>query len=132
MTEKRYTWNSKEVVITDNLTGNTFEVIDITEIDVLLNLLNEQDQRITELEEENTHLCNFNLHNILDKKNKEINQLKKELQSWKDTAEALQDQRIKALESVLDFATDTITEHCSKKRIKELHEYMKSEGVLLE
>lgn len=54
--------------------------------------MNEQDQRITELEEENTQLCNFNLHNILDKKNKEINQLKKELQSWKDTAEALQDQ----------------------------------------
>lgn len=43
-----------------------------------------------------------------------------------------QDQQIKALESVLEFATDTITEHCSKKRIKELQEYMKSEGVLLE
>ena len=50
MTEnKRYTWNSKEVVINDNLTGNKFEVVDITEIDVLLDLLNEQDQRIQEL-----------------------------------------------------------------------------------
>lgn len=28
---KRYTWNSKEVVINDNLTGNQFEVVDITE-----------------------------------------------------------------------------------------------------
>lgn len=38
---KRFTWNSKEVVIDDNLTGNQLEVIDITEIDVLLDLLND-------------------------------------------------------------------------------------------
>ena len=37
---KRFTWNSKDVVIDDNATGNQLEVIDITEIEVLLDLLN--------------------------------------------------------------------------------------------
>ena len=74
----------------------------------VIDKLNEQDQRIQELkkriqeeQELNTDLCNFNLHNILDKKNKEINQLKKELQAWKDTAEALQDQLAHEIVEVL-------------------------------
>lgn len=49
---KRYTWNSEDVVINDNVTGKQLEVVDITEIDVLLDLLNEQDTRIKELETE--------------------------------------------------------------------------------
>jgi len=51
MTEKRFTWNSKEVVIDDNVTGNQLEVMDITEIDVLIDLLNE-------LNDENKQLRN--------------------------------------------------------------------------
>ena len=50
MTEnKRYTWNSEDVVINDNITGKQLEVIDITEIDVLLDLLNEQEELIKRL-----------------------------------------------------------------------------------
>ena len=49
---KRFTWNSKEVVIDDNLTGNQLEVMDITEIDVLLDLLNGQHIEIEELKKE--------------------------------------------------------------------------------
>ena len=49
MTEKRYTWNSEDVVINDNITGKQLEVIDITEIDVLLDLLNEQEELINRL-----------------------------------------------------------------------------------
>lgn len=49
MTEKRFTWNSKEVVIDDNVTGDQLEVIDITEIDVLIDLLNAQHEEIQQL-----------------------------------------------------------------------------------
>lgn len=58
-------------------------------------------QKITELEEVNTQLCDFNLHNMLDKKNKEINQLKKELRVWKDTAESLECQLAHKIDEVL-------------------------------
>ena len=40
MTEKRFTWNSNDVMIDDNVTGNQLEVIDITEIDRLLGVMN--------------------------------------------------------------------------------------------
>ena len=66
MTEKRFTWNSKEVVIDDNVTGNQLEVIDITEIDVLIDLLNELHEEKEQLEKENNEL------------KKENEQLKKE------------------------------------------------------
>lgn len=56
MTEKRFTWNSKEVVIDDNVTGNQLEVIDITEIDVLLDLLNRLDNDLLNCRAKNTQL----------------------------------------------------------------------------
>ena len=56
MTEKRFTWNSKEVVIDDNVTGNQLEVIDITEIDVLIDLLNELHEENEQLIQENKQL----------------------------------------------------------------------------
>lgn len=60
MTEnKRYTTDNgsnEDVCLVDNVTGKQLEVVDITEIDVLLDLLNEQDVRIKELESENKML----------------------------------------------------------------------------
>ena len=56
MTEKRFTWNNKEVVIDDNVTGNQLEVMDITEIDVLLDLLNGMDTDLLNCRAENTRL----------------------------------------------------------------------------
>ena len=56
MTEKRFTWNNKEVMIDDNVTGNQLEVMDITEIDVLLDLLNGIDADLLNCRAENTKL----------------------------------------------------------------------------
>ena len=55
MTE-RFTWNSKEVVIDDNVTGNQLEVMDITEIDVLLDLLNKLSEENEQLKHNNKML----------------------------------------------------------------------------
>ena len=52
MTAKRFTWNSKDVMIDDTVTGNQLEVIDITEIDVLLELLNELHEENKELKQQ--------------------------------------------------------------------------------
>lgn len=53
---KRFTWNSKEVVIDDNITGNQLEVMDITKIDMLLVLLNGMDTDLLNCRAENTKL----------------------------------------------------------------------------
>lgn len=57
-------------------------------VHVRLNELYDENQelkeRINELDEQCTKLCNFNLHNILDKKNKEIKQLKTLVDFYKD------------------------------------------------
>ena len=53
---KRFTWNNKEVVIDDNVTGNQLEVMDITEIDVLVDLLNGMDTDLLNCRAKNTKL----------------------------------------------------------------------------
>lgn len=84
MSEKRYTLNQQ---ISTNNKGDLASYIDgiydwynNEKLDwyEVVDRLNEQDEQMQELEEMNTHLCNFNLHNILDKKNNEIKQLKQE------------------------------------------------------
>ena len=61
MTEKkRFTWNSKEVVIDDNVTGNQLEVMDITEIDILIDLLNELHEENKQLQHDATILIQSN------------------------------------------------------------------------
>ena len=71
MTEKRYTWNSEDVVINDNITGKQLEVIDITEIDVLLDLLNEQEEEIQRLkiQLQTDDVCNKCKHEYLVQQN---------------------------------------------------------------
>lgn len=85
MTENRYTLNQQRLInnkgdLTSCINGvydwYNNEKLDWYEV---VDRLNEQDEYIQELEELNTQLCNFNLHIILDKKNKKINQLKQEM-----------------------------------------------------
>ena len=66
--------------------------------------LKQRDKRIQELEERiqeeqelNTDLCNFNLHDILDKKNKEINQLNADYDILKEELRATRKNRDKLI-----------------------------------
>lgn len=81
-----------------------------TIMDGLCDKLNEQDQRIQELEELNTQLCNFNLHIILDKKNKEINQLKQEKERYKRLSEIRNEQINNRILTIREFIDNCLNE----------------------
>ena len=98
MTEKRFTTDNgshEDVCLVDNLTKKEYE----SNFEDMVSLMNDiwnQTQRFEKhnqrLEKENEQLkkdleeyCNFSLHDVLDKKNKEIEQLKSEINMLKTT-----------------------------------------------
>ena len=82
MTAKRFTWNSKDVMIDDNVTGNQLEVIDITEIDVLLEVLNElheENQRLRKIELVGEPLELFKQNKLVIRNNEKLREENKQL-----------------------------------------------------
>ena len=72
---KRYTWNNEDLMIDDNATSKQIEVIELTEIDVLLDLLNEQEEIITEQKEFLTRMGQGNHLKIIMEQKERIKEL---------------------------------------------------------
>ena len=83
----RFVYESEHCTLIDTTTNMHYDacgiVYDLRESKLDLEEKNEQ------LKTENERLCNFNLHNILDKKNKEIEQLKSVNQELENENEIL-------------------------------------------
>ncbi|MBR2557137.1 MAG: hypothetical protein IKE95_02010 [Methanobrevibacter sp.] len=78
MTEKRFECDKGSRIIIDNETKLHYIMTLDWECSLITKLLNHFAEENEELKKENERLCNFNLHMLIDEKNKEIEQLKEE------------------------------------------------------
>ena len=126
MTEKRYIYGSvgREFEILDSWFGYTGDgeptEREIEEYDYLvIGLASDQDaaegicRRLNDQQDEINHLSNFGLHVILDKKNKEIEQLKKQKARYKRLSEIRNEEINNRILTIKEFI-----DNCSNEKVK--------------
>jgi len=90
MTKKRFIETLSTGIVTDTVTGKEYQC-EMRIDDKLLELLNQIFDENEQLKQENERLCNFNLHMLLDEKNKEIKHLNEENEELKEIIEDISD-----------------------------------------